>query len=102
MGDASERGQQGLFLGFQYPVEVPGVANVDFLRLSVNKRRESLGLEELDPIDFMGTMAEKMGMVGMPMDFIGRDVNKGFSGGEKKRNEILQMCLLEPEVAILD
>ena len=100
--EPEERAQQGVFLAFQYPVEIPGVSNSDFLRLAVNKRRGALGLEEYDPIEFMGVLAEKMSVVGMSMDFIGRDVNSGFSGGEKKRNEILQMALLEPELAILD
>jgi len=100
--EAEERAQQGVFLAFQYPVEIPGVSNSDFLRLAVNKRRGAQGLEEYDPIEFMGELAEKMEVVGMSMDFIGRDVNSGFSGGEKKRNEILQMALLEPELAILD
>ena len=96
------RAQKGVFLAFQYPVEIPGVSNSDFLRLAVNKRRVAQGDEEYDPIEFMGVLAEKMDVVGMSMDFIGRDVNSGFSGGEKKRNEILQMALLEPELAILD
>jgi Fe-S cluster assembly ATP-binding protein len=100
--EPEERAQQGVFLAFQYPVEVPGVSNSDFLRLAVNKRRGAQGLDEYDPIEFMGVLAEKMGTVGMSTDFIGRDVNSGFSGGEKKRNEILQMALLEPELAILD
>jgi len=100
--EPEERAQNGIFLAFQYPVEIPGVSNNDFLRLAVNKRREAQGLEEYDPIEFMGVLAEKMETVGMSMDFIGRDVNSGFSGGEKKRNEILQMALLEPELAILD
>jgi len=100
--EAEERAQQGVFLAFQYPVEIPGVSNSDFLRLAVNKRRGAQGLEEYDPIEFMGVLADKMDVVGMSMDFIGRDVNSGFSGGEKKRNEILQMALLEPELAILD
>ena len=100
--EPEERAQNGVFLAFQYPVEIPGVSNSDFLRLAVNKRRAAQGLEEYDPIEFMGVLAEKMDTVGMRMDFIGRDVNAGFSGGEKKRNEILQMALLEPELAILD
>jgi Fe-S cluster assembly ATP-binding protein len=100
--EPEERAQQGIFLAFQYPVEVPGVSNSDFLRLAVNKRRGAQGLEEYDPIEFMGVLAEKMETVGMRMEFISRDVNTGFSGGEKKRNEILQMALLEPELAILD
>jgi len=100
--EPEERAQQGVFLAFQYPVEIPGVSNNDFLRLAVNKRREALGLEEYDPIEFLGVLSEKMSMVSMSPDFLSRDVNSGFSGGEKKRNEILQMALLEPELAILD
>ena len=98
--EPEERAQKGVFLAFQYPVEIPGVSNSDFLRLAVNKRRAAQGLEEYDPIEFMGVLAQKMDTVGMRMDFIGRDVNAGFSGGEKKRNEILQMALLEPELAL--
>jgi len=100
--EPEDRAQQGVFLAFQYPVEIAGVSNSDFLRLAVNKRRGALGLPEYDPIEFFGVLAEKMQTVGMSNDFIGRDVNGGFSGGEKKRNEILQMALLEPELAILD
>ena len=100
--EPEERAQQGVFLAFQYPVEIPGVSNNDFLRLAVNKRREALGLEEYDPIEFLGVLSEKMDAVSMDPAFLSRDVNSGFSGGEKKRNEILQMALLEPELAILD
>ena len=100
--EPEDRAQQGVFLAFQYPVEIAGVSNSDFLRLAVNKRRGALGLPEHDPIEFFGVLAEKMQTVGMSNDFIGRDVNGGFSGGEKKRNEILQMALLGPELAILD
>jgi Fe-S cluster assembly ATP-binding protein len=100
--EAEERAQQGMFLAFQYPVEIPGVSNSDFLRLAVNKRRQAQGLEELDPIEFLGVLSEKMDLVSMGSDFLGRDLNSGFSGGEKKRNEILQMALLEPDIAILD
>ena len=122
--EPEDRAQQGVFLAFQYPVEIPGVSNSDFLRLAVNKRRGALGLTEYDPIEFFGVLAEKMQTVGRPCaahphrhpnprpspepnpsphpnpapaqvgmsnDFIGRDVNGGFSGGEKKRNEILQV-----------
>ena len=99
--EPQERAQQGVFLAFQYPVEIPGVSNADFLRLAVNKRRAALGESEYDPIEFFGVLGEKMSSVGMSMDFLNREVNSGFSGGEKKRNEILQMALLEPEVAIL-
>jgi Fe-S cluster assembly ATP-binding protein len=100
--EPEDRARSGVFLAFQYPVEIPGVSNNDFLRLSVNKRREALGLPEYDPIEFFGVLAEKMSTIGMSMDFLDRDVNSGFSGGEKKRNEILQMILLQPELAILD
>jgi len=100
--EPEERAQQGVFLAFQYPVEIPGVSNNDFLRLAVNKRRAARGEPEYDPIEFFGVLAEKMESVGMSSDFLSRDVNSGFSGGEKKRNEILQMALLEPELAILD
>lgn len=96
------RAQQGVFLAFQYPVEIPGVSNNDFLRLAVNKRRAAQGLEEYDPIEFFGVLSEAMQSVSMSNDFIGRDLNSGFSGGEKKRNEILQMALLQPQLAILD
>ena len=100
--EPEERAQQGVFLAFQYPVEIPGVSNNDFLRLAVNKRREAKGLEEYDPIEFLGVLSEAMEQVSMSTDFLGRDVNSGFSGGEKKRNEILQMALLGPELSILD
>lgn len=100
--EPEERAQQGVFLAFQYPVEIAGVSNNDFLRLAVNKRRAALGEPEYDPIEFFGVLAEKMESVGMSSDFLSRDVNSGFSGGEKKRNEILQMALLDPDLAILD
>uniref|UniRef100_A0A7S4C5Q3 ABC transporter domain-containing protein n=1 Tax=Chrysotila carterae TaxID=13221 RepID=A0A7S4C5Q3_CHRCT len=100
--EPEERAQQGVFLAFQYPVEIPGVANNDFLRLAVNKRRGALGLPEYDPLEFFGVLGEKLQAVSMNPDFLSRDVNSGFSGGEKKRNEILQMVLLDPELAILD
>lgn len=97
-----DRTQKGMFLAFQYPVEIPGVSNADFLRLASNKRRAYQGKEEHDPIEFMGVIAEKMQDLKIDPKFLGRDVNTGFSGGEKKRNEILQMSLLEPELAVLD
>ena len=100
--EPEERAQQGVFLAFQYPVEIPGVSNNDFLRMAVNKRRAALGEGEYDPIEFFGVLSEKMGTVSMSPEFLSRDVNAGFSGGEKKRNEILQMALLEPALAILD
>lgn len=101
MSRKSERSRV-FFLAFQYPVEIAGVSNNDFLRLAVNKRRAALGEPEYDPIEFFGVLAEKMESVGMSSDFLSRDVNSGFSGGEKKRNEILQMTLLNPDLAILD
>ena len=97
-----QRAREGIFLAFQYPVEIPGVSNNDFLRMAVNKRRAALGEGEYDPIEFFGVLSEKMGTVSMSPEFLSRDVNAGFSGGEKKRNEILQMALLEPDLAILD
>tara|TARA_Y100001968_G_scaffold319990_1_gene352309 strand:- start:1635 stop:2171 length:537 start_codon:yes stop_codon:yes gene_type:complete len=92
----------GIFLGFQYPVEIPGVSNIEFLRVSTNARRESLGKEELDIFEFEDFIQEKLNLVQMDSIFLERSVNEGFSGGEKKRNEILQMALLEPTMAILD
>ena len=91
-----------MFLSFQYPVEIPGVSNLEFLRVSTNARREKRGQEELDTFDFEDHVREKLKVVQMDPAFLERSVNQGFSGGEKKRNEILQMALLEPVVAILD
>ena len=96
------RAREGVFLAFQYPLEIPGVTNSDFLRLSYNNLRKHQGLEELDIIDFDDFIQEKLEIVEMNPSFLSRSVNEGFSGGEKKRNEILQMALLEPVVAILD
>ena len=96
------RARAGVFLAFQYPVEIPGVANNYFLRTAVNAVREHRGEEELDAIDFITTLKEKMKLVDMPEDMMSRAINEGFSGGEKKRNEILQMLLLEPSFCILD
>ena len=92
----------GVFLGFQYPVEIPGVSNLEFLRVATNARREKQGAEELDTFAFEDHVREKMAVVQMDPAFLERSVNEGFSGGEKKRNEILQMALLEPVVSILD
>jgi Fe-S cluster assembly ATP-binding protein len=100
--DPEERAQEGIFLAFQYPVEIPGVANNYFLRTAVNAIREHRGDEDLDAIDFLTLLKEKMKLVEMPEDMMGRAINEGFSGGEKKRNEILQMLLLEPSFCILD
>ena len=100
--EPDERSRIGLFLGFQYPVEIPGVSNLEFLRVSTNARRLEQGLEELDTFAFEDFVRERLGLVQMDPAFLDRSVNEGFSGGEKKRNEILQMALLEPLVAILD
>jgi Fe-S cluster assembly ATP-binding protein len=96
------RARAGLFLGFQYPIEIPGVANSQFLRLAYNTMLTERGRDELDPLEFDDFVREKMKLLEMNPDFLDRSVNEGFSGGEKKRNEILQMALLEPRVAILD
>ena len=96
------RSRKGIFMGFQYPVEIPGVNNAEFLRMAYNMRLRDRGREELDPIDFQILLAEKMRELDMDARFQERSVNEGFSGGEKKRNEILQMALLNPALAILD
>lgn len=100
--EPEERARTGLFLAFQYPLEIPGVSNLDFLRVAYNSRRKEQGLEELDAFDFDDLVQEKLDVVKMNPSFLNRSVNEGFSGGEKKRNEILQMALLEPKLAILD
>ena len=100
--DADERACEGLFLGFQYPVEIPGVSNLYLLRAAVNARRKYRGEDEIDAMEFMQHVKDKAGVVGMDMDMIKRGVNEGFSGGEKKRNEIMQMLVLEPTLSILD
>ena len=100
--EAEERARAGVFLAFQYPLEIPGVSNLDFLRVAYNSRRKQQGLEELDSFDFDELVQEKLDIVKMNPAFLSRSVNEGFSGGEKKRNEILQMAILEPTVAILD
>jgi Fe-S cluster assembly ATP-binding protein len=97
-----ERAQQGIFLGFQYPIEIPGVSNADFLRLSFNSRRKFQSLPELEPLEFFEFINKKLEVVGMEPSFLNRNVNEGFSGGEKKRNEILQMAVLDTKIAILD
>ena len=97
-----ERARGGIFLAFQYPVEVPGVSNAQFLRLAYNERRKHLGEEELDPLEFKDLLAERAKIVEMEPALMSRSVNEGFSGGEKKRNEILQMAVLEPSLAVLD
>jgi Fe-S cluster assembly ATP-binding protein len=97
-----ERARRGVFLGFQYPVEIPGVNNVYLLKAALNARRRQQGLDELDAFEFMTIVREKMKLMKMDESFLKRGVNEGFSGGEKKRNEILQMTVLEPTLAILD
>jgi Fe-S cluster assembly ATP-binding protein len=97
-----ERARAGLFLGFQYPIEVPGVTNSAFLRLAFNTVQGTRGKEELDPLEFDDLVREKMKLLDIDPSFLGRSLNAGFSGGEKKRNEILQMALLEPKLAVLD
>jgi Fe-S cluster assembly ATP-binding protein len=97
-----ERAVAGMFMAFQYPVEIPGVGNLYFLRTALNAVRKRRGEEELDPMDFLALAKEKMKLVAMDESFSGRSVNEGFSGGEKKRNEIFQMAVLDPRLAILD
>ena len=97
-----ERARAGVFLGFQYPVEIPGVNNVYLLKAAFNAVRKHRGLPEVDAFEFLGLVREKMNFMRMDESFLGRAVNEGFSGGEKKRNEILQMLILEPKLAILD
>ncbi|HKC63238.1 MAG TPA: Fe-S cluster assembly ATPase SufC [Pyrinomonadaceae bacterium] len=97
-----ERAREGIFLAFQYPIEVPGVSNAQFLRLAYNEKRKHLGEEELDPLEFKELLKERAKIVEMDASFMSRAVNEGFSGGEKKRNEILQMAVLEPKLAVLD
>ena len=97
-----ERARAGVFLAFQYPIEIPGVGNSQFLRLAYNTVQGARGKEELDPLEFDDLVREKMKLLEMRAEFLERSVNEGFSGGEKKRNEILQMALLEPRLAILD
>jgi len=97
-----QRAQEGIFMAFQYPVEIPGVSNMYFLKAALNTLRKSRGLEELDAMDFLTLAKEKLALVNMDPAFLNRPVNAGFSGGEKKRNEIFQMAVLEPRLAILD
>jgi Fe-S cluster assembly ATP-binding protein len=97
-----ERARAGVFLGFQYPVEIPGVNNVYLLKAALNAVRKARGLSEVDAFEFLGLVREKMKLMQMEDGFLSRGVNEGFSGGEKKRNEILQMLMLEPKLAILD
>ena len=100
--EPEERSQKGIFLGFQYPIEIPGVSNADFLRLSCNARRRYQGLDELDPLEFFEFITKKLEIINMDPSFLNRSVNEGFSGGEKKRNEILQMAVLDTKLSILD
>tara|TARA_B100000575_G_scaffold284518_1_gene278643 strand:- start:234 stop:986 length:753 start_codon:yes stop_codon:yes gene_type:complete len=100
--EPEERAREGVFLGFQYPVEIPGVNNTYLLKAAVNAKRKHQGLEEVDAFEFLKIAREKMALLGMDTKFLNRGVNEGFSGGEKKRNEILQMAMLEPRIAILD
>jgi Fe-S cluster assembly ATP-binding protein len=100
--EPDERARDGVFLAFQYPVEIPGVSNAQFLRLAYNEKRKHLGEEELDPLEFKDLLAERAKIVEMDAALMSRSVNEGFSGGEKKRNEILQMAVLEPKLAVLD
>jgi Fe-S cluster assembly ATP-binding protein len=100
--DPEERAQGGVFLAFQYPVEIPGVSNAYFLRAAYNEIRKARGEEEIDPIDFLDLVEQKLALVEWGPEIMSRAVNAGFSGGEKKRNEILQMAVLEPKLAILD
>jgi Fe-S cluster assembly ATP-binding protein len=97
-----ERSQLGIFLAFQYPVEIPGVSNEEFLRIAYNLKQKSLGKKELDPIEFFKILQTKLEDATLNINFLNRNVNEGFSGGEKKRNEILQMTVLDPSLAILD
>src|SRR4030095_14595860 len=97
-----ERAREGVFMAFQYPIEVPGVSNAQFLRLAYNEKRKHLGEEEWDRLEFKDLLKERAKVVEMEASFMSRSVNEGFSGGEKKRNEILQMAVLQPKLAILD
>ena len=100
--EPEERAREGIFLGSQYPVEIPGVNNAYLLKAAMNARRKHQGLEEIDAFEFLKLAREKMAVLGIAPKFLNRGVNEGFSGGEKKRNEILQMAMLEPRLAILD
>ncbi len=100
--DPEQRALAGIFMGFQYPVEIPGVNNAEFLRMAHNARLVAEGKEEIDPLDFDEILSEKMGMLGMEQKYKDRSLNDGFSGGEKKKNEILQMAVINPKLAILD
>lgn len=100
--DPEERSREGLFLAFQYPVEIPGVSNINFLKAAINAKRQHQGLEDISAKDFMSMVKEKQALVELKQSLANRSVNEGFSGGEKKRNEIFQMAMLEPKFGILD
>ena len=100
--DPEERAREGVFLAFQYPVEIPGVNSAYFLKSALNEIRKARGMSELDAMDFLALAKDKMKMLELREDFLKRSVNEGFSGGEKKRNEIFQMAMLEPQLAVLD
>ncbi|ELS03802.1 Iron-regulated ABC transporter ATPase subunit SufC [Xenococcus sp. PCC 7305] len=100
--EPNERALEGIFLAFQYPLAIPGVSNLDFLRVAYNAKRKHQGLEEMDAFDFEDLVEEKLEIVKMKSSFLERSLNEGFSGGEKKRNEILQMAVLDPVLTILD
>lgn len=100
--EPEQRAHLGIFLAFQYPIEIPGVSNEDFLRLSYNAKQRFFNQPEVDPIEFLGIVIKKMELVKMSPQFLNRNVNEGFSGGEKKRNEILQMIVLDSDICILD
>ncbi len=97
-----KRAHAGIFLGFQYPIEIPGVSMINFMKTAINEQRKAKGLEPINPSDFLKLMREKKALVDMDSSLTSRSVNEGFSGGEKKRNEIFQMAMLEPDLAILD
>jgi Fe-S cluster assembly ATP-binding protein len=99
---AEERSHQGMFMSFQYPVEIPGVSMTNFMRTAINEKRKALGQQPLSPTDFLKLIKEKRDLVKLDAKFMNRSVNEGFSGGEKKRNEIFQMAMLEPSLSILD
>ncbi|MDF9795767.1 Fe-S cluster assembly ATP-binding protein [Catalinimonas alkaloidigena] len=100
--DPEERAREGIFLAFQYPVEIPGVSTTNFLKTAINQIRQHKGLDPLDAVSFLKTMKEKMKLVDIDQSLLNRSLNEGFSGGEKKRNEIFQMAMLEPKLSILD
>lgn len=99
---ADERAREGVFLAFQYPVEIPGVSTTNFMKAAVNAKRKHQGLEPMDAKDFLKLMTEKAALVEIKREFLSRSINEGFSGGEKKRNEIFQMAMLEPSLCLLD